>query len=468
MHYKIMMVDDEPANIKATKVFLEMNGFDITSVSSAEHALGKVTREEFALVLLDYQMPNLTGALLANRILELNPSQQIAIYSCDLSRDALKRSYQSGVIDFIEKHEDPQEILNRVRAHCHRHEMVSRTIRPIRDENENRKIISSIEMVGQSTKMAAVAMQVHRLAAANDVTVLIQGETGTGKELIAKALHDLSPRARGPFVAINCTAIPRDLLESTLFGHRQGAFTGATSNQDGKFVQAHGGTLFLDEIGDLSMDLQAKLLRVLQERIVEPLGSRTPRKIDVRIVCATHKRIHELVKKGLFREDLMYRINVTEVKLPALRDRPEDIEPLVGHFTNLFCEKYGFNKSFQYRTLEVLKKYPWPGNVRELSSIVEKHLVQATGSLVKPEDLDLKLYEFDYTSKITTTMTLAELEEHQNRSKMNLILRTVEKSTSKADAARRLGIKPNHLQFLLNDSKASRMTEGESGSSVGT
>lgn len=455
MRYKILMVDDDLKNIKATKGFLELNGYEVSAVQSPDEALLLIRKEEFALVLLDFRMPETTGNSVAQMIREINPLQQVAMYSCDYSRGALKQSYEAGAVDFIEKDSQPQEILSKVRTYCNRYDELLKTIRPTSNKNENRRLLESIGMQGHSPTMATVALKLIKLAKAGDVSVLIQGESGTGKELAARAIHDLSPRAKGPFIAINCAAIPKDLLESTLFGHKKGAFTGAVADQDGKFVLAHGGTLFLDEIGDLSLDLQAKLLRVLQERVVEPLGSRTSRRVDVRIVCASHKKIEELVKAGLFREDLMYRIKVTEVELPPLRERTEDLEILVAHFTGVFNKKYGFNRHFQQRTLDVLKRYSWPGNIRELAAVVEKHLIQSSGPVVKPEDLDLKLYE----AESSASLTLAALEDQHNHAKIAHILQTIDEAGSKAEAARRLGVKPTHLQYLLNQSKAAKQVE---------
>lgn len=456
MRYKILMVDDDLKNIKATRGFLELNGYDVTAVQSPEEALLLIRKEEFALVMLDFQMPEAEGHSVARMIRDINLLQQVAMYSCDYSRSALKQSYEAGAVDFIEKNSPPPEILNKVRTYCNRYDELLKTIRPTRNKSENRRLIESVRMEGHSTVMAEVALSITKLAKAGDVSVLIHGESGTGKELAARALHDLSPRARRPFVAINCAAIPKDLLESTLFGHKKGAFTGAVADQDGKFVLADEGTLFLDEIGDLSLDLQAKLLRVLQERVVEPLGGRLPRKVNVRIICASHKKIDELVKAGLFREDLMYRIKVTEIELPPLRERTEDIEILVAHFTEVYNKKYGFTRHFQQRTLDVLKRYPWPGNIRELAAVVEKHLIQANGPVVRPEDLDLKLYE---AGKALSSQTLAALEDQHNRAKIAHILQTIENAGSKAEAARRLGVKPTHLQYLLNQSKAAKQME---------
>lgn len=462
MPHKLLMVDDRVKNIMATKRYLEMNKYEVDTAQSSKETLELLKSQEYALVLLDYDMPEMMGDTLASMIRESYPQQQIAMFSCDLSRHALNQSYRAGALDFIEKTECPTEILSKVQLYCNRYDKLVRTIRPFTDKNENRKLIESAGMVGQSEIMAKCAEKIHKYAEAGDVTVFISGESGTGKELVARALHKLSPRANRPFIAINCAAIPQGLLESELFGHVKGAFTGATENKDGKFLQASGGTLFLDEIGDLSLDMQAKLLRVLQERTIEPVGSKLSKKVDVRVISATHKDIEEQIQKGLFREDLKYRLKVVDIELPPLRDRAQDIEPLVAHFTELFNQKYDFVKHFQHRTLEILKRYSWPGNIRELSSVVEKHLIECKDIVVKPEDLDLKLYEAENIQ--AGNITLSNFEESQNRSKLEFIYKTIEQTGSKAEAARRLGVKPTHLQYLLNESKAAK-TKKESGAS---
>ncbi|MGE3263224.1 MAG: sigma-54-dependent transcriptional regulator [Bacteriovoracia bacterium] len=459
MPYKILMVDDDLKNIKATKGYLEINGYEVSTAQTSDEALMLVKKEEFALVLLDFQMPQSSGDFVAKLIREINPVQQVAMYSADYSRDALKLSYQAGAVEFIEKSSEPQDLLSKVRMYCNRYDELLKTIRPTTNKNENRRHLAAVKMEGQSQVMAEVAIKTKKIAEARDVSVLIHGESGTGKELVARALHDLSPRAKGPFVAINCAAIAKELLESTLFGHKKGSFTGAIADQDGKFIQADKGTIFLDEIGDLSLDLQAKLLRVLQERTVEPIGARLSRKIDVRIVCASHKKIDDLMKHGLFREDLMYRIKVAEIEIPPLRERVEDIEPLVAFFSEIYNKRYQTNRYFQSRAVDVLKKYPWPGNVRELAAVVEKHLVQTEGPLVRPEDLDLALYS-DQDSFSPGSMRLSEWEEQKSKAKMSYILETIEASGSKIEAARRLGVTPQHLQYLLNQSKAAKLGQG--------
>lgn len=451
MNYKILIIDDDLKNIKATKGFLRSNGYDVETVQTVEEALSILEKKEFALVLLDYQMPDVMGDTAAALILQKFPQQQIAMFSCDLSRDAVKQSLKAGAVDFIEKSLSPAEILGKVQLYCNRYESLIRTIRKTTNKNENRAIIEAVGMVGQSNSMAALAKKILKLAPAGELSILIRGESGTGKELVAKALHQLSPRSQDPFIAINCAAIPKDLLESELFGHKKGAFTGAINDRQGKFAAADGGTIFLDEIGDMPLELQAKLLRVLQERIVEPVGSRIGTKIDVRVLSATHKNLDNLVLKGLFRMDLMYRLRVVDVEIPPLRERVEDIEPLVEFFTDSFNRRHTETKFFQRRTLEILRKYPWPGNVRELGSVVEKHLVQCEG-VVRPEDIDLNLYQ--PLTPVPTETKLVDFEDSQNQAKIDFIRKTIAQVGTKAEAARRLGITATHLQYILNESKA--------------
>ena len=251
-------------------------------------------------------------------------------------------------------------------------------------------------MIGRSEVMGKVALKIQKLGEASDVSVFISGESGSGKELVARALHETSSRSRGPFIAINCAAIPRDLLEAEaeLFGHAKGALTGAFDKKDGKFVLAHGGTIFLDEFAELLLELQAKLLRVVQERVVQPLGARSSVNINIRIITASHQNLDERVRQGRFREDLKFRILVADIELPPLRDRVEDIELLVGHFTDHFNQHYKFKPTryFQRRKLDIFRKYSWPswpGNVRELISVIENHMIQASEPAIAPEHLNL-------------------------------------------------------------------------------
>jgi len=457
MSYRILMIDDKIKNLDATKGYLEAHGLEVETIQSPLAALERLKKEEFALVLLDLQMPEMNGDIVAGKIREINPLQQVAMFSCDDSRSALKQSHKAGVVEFIEKKAPPEEILSIVLSYCHRYEAICATIRPTKDKSFNAEILRSIDMVGRTETMGKVAQKIIKLGIASDITVFISGESGTGKELVATALHKRSDRAKGPFIAVNCAAIPRELLESELFGHVKGAFTGANDKKDGKFVLADGGTIFLDEIADMPLDLQAKILRVIQERTVEPVGSRFSRKVDVRIISASHRDLNECVANGTFRQDLMFRVLVADIHLPPLRERIDDIELLVGHFSAIYNKQYGRSCYFQKQTLKVLNKYPWPGNIRELAGVVEKHIIQADESAIYPEDLDLKLYQS--ASGLMAALTLEEFEKQQGALKIQFILDVIEGAGSKAEGARRLGVTPAHLQYLLGQSKAAKEKE---------
>ena len=446
--YKLLIVDDDVKNLRATQSFLSAHNYLVKTTSSPNEAIDLVKNEEFALTLLDFQMPEMMGDVLATLVKKTNPNQQVAMYSCDLSRDALKSSMRAGAADFIDKSMEPGDLLKTISLYCKRYDEAYRTIRLVPSKSENRKIIEAADMIGESQVLADSVRQLIRIASVPDTSVLVHGESGTGKELAAKAIHRLSSRAKGNFVAINCAAIPKELLESELFGHKKGSFTGAISDKMGKFEFANNGTLFLDEIGDMPIDLQAKLLRVLQEREVVPVGSKLSHKINVRLICATHRDLKSLVAEGLFREDLFYRINVVQVDLPPLRARVDDIEPLVGFFTERYNKKHNTTKYFQRRTVEILKKYSWPGNVRELESMVEKHLVITDSSIIGPSDLDPKFYENQSAGAAGLTFEQFRKLKHDEEIKfLNATLK--ETGGNKAQAARRLGISDNHLRHLL-------------------
>lgn len=453
MLYEILMLDDDLKNLKATKRFLELNGLSVTITDSISDAVELVRVNEYALMLLDFNMAKL-GHKVAEEIRAISPRQQIAMYSCDQSREALKQSLQAGAIDFIEKDRAPAEILSTVYMYCRRYDELIRTIGRTKNKSEKQRLIESVGMIGQSDTSVKLANQILQIANSSaGSSVHVHGPSGAGKELAAKAIHEKSDRSKRPFIAINCAAIPKDLLESTLFGHKRGSFTGATADQDGKFIQADKGTIFLDEIAELSLELQAKLLRVTQERVVDPIGG-APRKVDVQIISATHQNLEELVRMGRFREDLMYRIKVIELDIAPLRDRVDDIEPLIEFFTQKTNERRGGGGRFQRRTLDILKRYHWPGNVRELANVVERHLILAGQNDIRPDDLDLKLYQTD--SPNSQAVKLSEFDGRQLEAKMGYIHGVIENAGSKAEAARRLGVTAPHLQYLLSGSRAAR------------
>jgi len=454
-NYKILVVDDDPLNLTSSKVLLEKHGYKVVLANGGKEAITLFNnrRSEFALILMDYLMPDLNGVETVEEILKVSPHQLIAIYSCDDSKGTLKSTIRSGAVDFIEKDLDPEDLLLKVASLCEKFEQTTKPIDLPEEQSEPEKLIASTGLIGKSEALAQVVKLVKRFANSQQ-TALILGETGTGKEVIAQALHRLGDRASQRFVALNCAAIPKELLESTLFGHEKGAFTGAVNKRRGKFAEAHRGTLFLDEIGDLSLDLQAKILRVLQERVIEPVGSSESTKVDVRIIAATHKNLETLVKDGLFREDLYYRLNELTIQIPALRDRPDDIEPLIAHFTEEYCARTKEKKRFERGTLPVLTSYRWPGNVRELKSAVEKHLLSVASSTVKVEDLDSKLFE--KVEIDTKSIKILDLERKQKAEMRRLLSSVLKKSKSNSDAARQLGISPSRLHYYLGSYKLPR------------
>ncbi len=446
MSYRILIVDDDKANITSTKLYLEAQGYRVDGATSGKSALEMLHKNDsrYALILMDYFMPELNGIETAKAVLALNPDQLITMYSCDDAKDLVKEAMRVGISDYIEKDLPSDRLLERVQGLCEKYERTTKLIEvePVAPE-ESKKILG---LIGTSSEMAKVKKTIGKYAAENQ-TVLITGETGTGKEVVAKAIHQLSPRAHNSFIGLNCAAIPENLLESTLFGHEKGSFTGAIRSQVGKFVLANHSTLFLDEIGDLSLDLQVKLLRVLQERMVEPVGSNAPIKVDVRIIAATHKDLELLVREGKFREDLYYRLNVLKIDIPPLRQRKEDIEPLIAHFTEMSNRERGVEMGFERSTLSILTEYPWPGNVRELRHAVESHLIRCPGKTVKTEHLDSK---FDKKEKVQTLKGFGEKQRAELKRFIESNLKTAKTSkTTQSEAARKMGITPSKLHYYL-------------------
>lgn len=461
MNYKILIADDKPIVLRSFEDALA-NHLDITADFSKTtvDVINKVEANPYgyAVILLDYHFEGevLTGADLAKQLLDINPKLLILIMTGDDSADAPIASLRAGVKDFLQKGNDLSTTIEVIRNYC---KMFDETRRVITQQSSNRtrflkneKLISQIGMVGWSDDMANVANQVLQLSQSNsDSTVLINGESGTGKELVAKAVHNLSNRESKKFIAINCGAIPANLLESELFGHEKGSFTGATTKKIGKFQIANGGTIFLDEIGDMPLELQVKLLRVLQEGTIEPVGSTSPIKVNVRVLAATHVNLEEAISEGRFREDLFYRLNVIPIYLSPLRKRPDDIEPLVLHFQ----EKHkGGDKKILYKTLRYLKNYSWKGNVRELENTIDRLLTMVTDNEITPEHLDAKFFtttqgafeEFDCDYPTFKKM----LDEMAEEKEKEYILFKLRGEKSLRSAADRISIPNTSLQRRLN------------------
>jgi two-component system NtrC family response regulator len=386
--FRVLIVDDEAAQLELVGGFLQKRGFDVALAPDGRAALEAFAREPFDLVLTDQKMPGLSGLELLDAIRARNPETAVIVMTAYGTVEMAVAAIKAGAADYLTKPLNLDELLHRLHQVRERQRLLTEN-RDLRQALAERHRVEGI--IGEGGRMQEVLSLVRR-AAPSDATVLIRGESGTGKELIAKAIHHASPRAAGPLVRVNCAALPETLLESELFGHERGAFTGAVASRKGRFEAADGGTLFLDEIGDLPPHLQVKLLRVLQEREIERLGSSRPVPVDVRVLAATHRDLEARVRAGSFRDDLYYRINVVTITLPPLRERREDIPLLVDHFLAAFARKNG--KSIRGLTREArdaLLRYDYPGNVRELENVIERAVVLARDDVIGIGDLPLVL-----------------------------------------------------------------------------
>jgi len=381
---KVLVVDDE-ANIRMVLCeVLRREGLAPEQCSNGADALDRVRTEAYDIVIMDVRMPRMDGITALKEMMQVRPETVVLIITAHGSEKTALEAIEAGAYDYFTKPFDINEVRVVVRRAAERIRLL-KSLRAAREEATSRYSFDRI--VGQSDGMRELFDNLMRVMD-TDVSVLITGESGTGKELVAAALHHNSPRRNGPFIKVNTVAIPETLLESEMFGHERGSFTGAFQQKIGKVEAANGGTLFLDEIGDMPLSLQAKLLRVLQEREITRVGSTKSLKVNIRVVCATNRDLLKCVEQGEFREDLYYRINVLPVHIPPLRHRREDIPLLLDHFIQAYNPKLG--KSIKAVSPEVLDRflnYPWPGNVRELENIVQRMMLMARGDMVEEEDL---------------------------------------------------------------------------------
>jgi two-component system NtrC family response regulator len=378
---RILVVDDDASLRRVLEYNLAEEGYEVTAAGSGEEALSLLERERFDLVVTDIKMPGMDGMDLLRRVKDSSPDTQVVMITAFGTIEMAVEAMKAGAFEYITKPFNRDELKLTARK-----ALRFRTL-----ETENLRLKKEVSrkfgfenIVGDSVRMQEVFRLVEKVAD-SDVSVLVTGESGTGKELVAKAIHYRSYRSEKPFVAINCAAIPRELLESELFGHKKGAFTGAVRDKKGKFEDAGGGTLFLDEIGELPVELQAKLLRAVQEREITPVGGSAPVRFDARIISATNRDLEAEIAQGRFREDLYYRLAVVPVRLPSLRERPEDIPLLVRHF----LEKLGGGAriSISPEALEALGNYHWKGNVRELENTLERLVILRETDRIRLEDL---------------------------------------------------------------------------------
>jgi DNA-binding NtrC family response regulator len=451
MKQKILIVDDNPDMTR----FLERligNALHLETrvAGSAETALQILKENTVHCLLVDMKMPGMDGMELLRNIKKKDASLPVIIMTAYGAIETAVESMKEGAYDFITKPFEEERLIHTVRRALE-HEHLFR--RNLDLERRIREIEKETFFVGESPRMKELIDTI-KLVAGTDVTVLITGETGTGKELAARMIHSLSSRTGKPFVAVNCPAIPENILESELFGYRKGAFTGANTDREGLFQAAQGGTLFLDEIGDISSSLQAKLLRVLQERELKPLGDTTTRRVDVRVIAATNRDLEENVASGLFRSDLFYRLNVVSVRTPPLREIPEDIPLIAYHFLSLFCAELGLDqKRFSEEALRFLVSRQWKGNARELQNEIKRAVIFSKSELLTREDFgsgapavsaseDIpELYGIEYKEgrkRVLTTFNVEYITRLLRRTEGNVSL-----------AAQAAGIERQSLQQLM-------------------
>jgi len=377
----ILIIDDEKEICESLSMILEYEGYVVDKTNDAENGLKKLEYNSYDALLLDIQMPKMTGFEVLNWIKENKIQISTIMISAHSNLGNAIKATKMGAFDFIEKPIDRDKLLISIRNATEKTDLVK----------ENKKLVENLQqeeiIIGESEQIKSVLSLIDRVAS-TDSRVLVTGENGTGKELVAKAIHNKSDRSEKELIEVNCAAIPNELIESELFGHEKGSFTGAAQKRIGKFEQANRSTLFLDEIGDMSIQAQAKVLRAIEEGIIERVGGNNRIEVDVRILSATNKDLKSEIKEGNFREDLYHRLNVIPIKVPPLRERKDDIPLLINHFTDKICKQNKFQKKcFMDEAIEIMKNYEWSGNVRELRNIIERMIIMIPGDNITKENV---------------------------------------------------------------------------------
>jgi two-component system, NtrC family, nitrogen regulation response regulator NtrX len=436
-HPKILIVDDEEGIRESLASILRDERYSVDTAASGEQALALIAKGEFQVVLLDIWLPGMDGMAALTRIQDLPQPPAVIMISGHATIETAVRATKLGAFDFIEKPLSLEKV----------NVLVRNALQQRRLQEENRTLRSELvhryEVIGESVPMKALRQQITVTAPTNG-RVLIYGESGTGKELVARALHAHSQRNKGPFVEVSCAAIPEELIESELFGHVKASFSGATDDKIGKFQKADGGTLFLDEVGDMSHRTQSKVLRVLEEQRIEPIGSNQTLRVDVRVIAATNKNLEQEIARGAFRQDLFYRLNVIPFHVPPLRDRKEDIPVLARFFLNEFSAEYGKKtRELSEGALEILVRYPWPGNVRELKNLVERLVIVCPQARIEPHHLPPELFRGVAESPQHPYSTLHEARSAYER---EFILRKLQEHRwNMTQTASALGLERSHL-----------------------
>jgi two-component system, NtrC family, response regulator AtoC len=451
---RILIVDDDESVRKMLSVVLGKEGFDVVCAGNGLLALESFRNCTPDIVIMDIRMPEMDGLTALEHIRRMRKSALVILMTAFAAVDTAVQAMKLGAFDYVIKPFDIDEMLL----------LIARALQLKQMRNDinvlHRELLESFRydrILTDNPKMKELCLTIAKIAKSN-ASVLITGESGSGKELIASAIHYNSQRCNGPFIKVNCGAIPEGLLESEFFGHEKGSFTGAIARRRGRFEQANGGTIFLDEIGDISPNLQVKLLRVLQEREFERIGGNEVIKTDVRILVATNKKLEHMVRTLAFRQDLYYRLNVVNLQAPPLRERPEDIRLLANHFLQKFAaDNQREVINFDETTLEILSNYNWPGNIRELANAVESAVIMSTGSVILPEDLPRHIINEDRhsnygTEAADTTEAIRPLKEIVKDFEKQVIIQTLERNKeNRVKTARELGISRRSLLYKLQE-----------------
>jgi len=449
MSKSILVVDDEKLLRLSLRDRLEQEGYHTVAAGDGAEAAAALEKETFDLILLDYMLPDTDGLQILAGLREVDLETPVVMMTSHSSIDHAVTAMRAGATDYVAKPFDEDDLVLRLSRVLENAAMA----REVRQYRQERKVRGGLKnMVGQSPALEPVFAIVERVLPSRDATVLIQGESGTGKDVLARGIHYEGARADGPFMNITCTALPETLLESELFGHEKGAFTDAGSQKKGLLELADGGTVFLDEIGDMSMYLQGKLLRFLEEKTIRRVGGTRDISLDVRIIAATNKDVKALVEKEKFREDLFFRLKVIPIRLPPLRERPEDIPLLVDHFIGRFNaelrrEVRGGTPEF----LKQLKRYPWPGNIRELKNTIERAMILCPGDQLDPDGLPLELFD-DAPREVGTDghIQLTERGVHLETLERDLVRQALELTKyNQTRAARLLGLNRDQIRYRI-------------------
>jgi two-component system response regulator HydG len=447
MKPKILVVDDEASHRKMIDAVLSDEGYEIKQADDGQAAIDAVQAGFYDLIVMDVRMSKVGGIEALKKIKDISPGIPIVIMTAYASVNTAVDALKSGAYDYLTKPLDIDELKILVEKALRFHQLEKENVY-LKERLNDRFDFSNI--IGRGPAMRTL-FETMALVSPSEATVLIFGESGTGKELIANAIHQNSPRKERPFIKVNCAALPETLLESELFGHEKGAFTGAVARKQGRFQLAHKSSVFLDEIAEMAPTTQAKILRVLQEREFEPLGSTQTIKVDTRVIAATNKNLEEQIKAGRFREDLYYRLNVVSLEVPPVRERREDISLLADFFLKRYAEKnQRIFKGFTPRAMDLMMRYDWPGNVREIENVVERAVIMARGEMVTPAEFPDILQQLDPEFKATYVdlspgRTLKEVEK-------DMIIRTLEETGgNRTHAAKILGISRRTLQLKLKE-----------------